>query len=74
VIVNEPSRVVITFTVASLGPGAYDCPDNDAVRSVVTLDEPLGDRDLVDGACLDDTRLQQSLRCEARGVRYEPSS
>ncbi len=45
-------QVVITIGVEPLGPGGHDCQGNDVVEYVVELPEPLGDRDLVDGACL----------------------
>lgn len=52
-VVYEDDRIVITVDVATLGDGAYTCPGNDVVPVVVELDEPVGERTLVDGACLD---------------------
>lgn len=55
--VNEPSidradgELVITFTVSPGDPPAAECPSNDLVEYVIELDEPIGDRVLVDGAC-----------------------
>src|SRR5690554_393846 len=49
----EGDRIVITVDVAALDDGAYSCPSNDVVLVVVELDEPIGDRTLVDGACLE---------------------
>lgn len=55
--VNEPTvdrtdgELVITFTVSPGDPPAADCPSNDLVEYVIELDEPVGDRVLVDGAC-----------------------
>lgn len=74
-IVSEPDRIVITFTVVALNPSAtYTCPGNTAVRTVVDLDEPLGDRSLVDGACLDGSPAQRTSSCETGPVRYEAPS
>lgn len=74
-IVSEPDRIVITFTVAALNPSAtYTCPGNTAVRTVVNLDEPVGDRSLVDGACLDGSPAQRSVVCETGPVRHEATS
>jgi hypothetical protein len=46
---NEDA-VVVTFSVRSLVQGAAACPSNPATAIRVTLDEPLGDRMLLDGA------------------------
>lgn len=48
---EEDEQVVITATVAQNGGGGADCQDNDAVVVPVQLEEPIGDRELVDGAC-----------------------
>jgi len=45
------SQLTVTFSAAPLAPGALRCPLNDRVPYVVTLDRPIGNRDLVDGAC-----------------------
>ncbi len=45
-------RVVIETPVADNGSDAAECPSNDAVSVTVRLGEPLGNRSLVDGACL----------------------
>ncbi|MBA2632099.1 MAG: hypothetical protein H0U86_03690 [Chloroflexi bacterium] len=41
--------VTITFAVRPLGGGAQDCPGNPSTPVMVRLDEPLGDRALLDG-------------------------
>ena len=46
----DDDEIIITFTVAPIS-GDQECPSNDAVPFVVELDEPIGDRRLVDGAC-----------------------
>jgi hypothetical protein len=50
-IIYEPDRVVVAFTVEPLG-GDQDCPSNPATRVRVELSEPLGDRELLDGGML----------------------
>lgn len=52
-VIYEDTRIVVEVDVAALGDGAYSCPGNDVVPIVVELTEPVRDRTLVDGACLD---------------------
>lgn len=42
--------IVITFRVAPLPSGAYNCMGTIGTRYVVDLDEPIGDRVLIDGS------------------------
>lgn len=49
----EADRIVVTFEVEALPPGSYSCPGNDWVPYQVDLGVPIGERPLVDGACLD---------------------
>ena len=48
---EEDEQVVITATVAQNGDGAANCQGNDVVVVTAQLEQPLGDRELVDGAC-----------------------
>ncbi len=48
----DAQRVVLTFAVEPDEPSAANCLSNDQVRFDVTLEEPLGERELVDGHCL----------------------
>lgn len=50
-VVEKDDEVVVTFTVAPLREGVALCPANKPVPYSVTLDRPLGDRVLLDGAC-----------------------
>jgi hypothetical protein len=68
----EDDRILIRTDVAPLPEGAYGCPDNDWVGVTLELGEPLGDRELVDAACLDD-RAAATVFCEDDGVRWRPS-
>jgi len=49
VIIYEPDRVLVIFTVDPLPDGAYTCPGNPPTQVPVELSEPLGDRQLLDG-------------------------
>lgn len=51
VLIIGETEIVVTFTVEPLPPGQYTCPSNDVVAYVVDVGEPVGRRDLVDGAC-----------------------
>ena len=68
--VNDPSidrtdgELVITFTVSPGDPPAANCPSNDLVEYVIELDEPVGDRALVDGACRT-TEAAEATFCES---------
>lgn len=59
----DEDRIIVQVDVAPLGAGDYTCPGNDAVPVSVQLAEPLGDRELVDGACLDGDTTRTSM-CE----------
>jgi hypothetical protein len=59
----DTSEVVVTFRPPDLPPGPYTCGSNAPTVVEVDLGEPLGDRVLVDGGCLEDGRLPPNL-CE----------
>ena len=48
-VIYEPDRVVVIFTVDPLPSGAYNCQGNPSTRVRVDLSEPLRDRRLLDG-------------------------
>ena len=74
VVSADGEQVVVTFSVESLPPdGEYECPANDAVPYVVELDEPLGDREIVDGACLQGEAASTS-HCAEGAIRWPPSA
>lgn len=68
-IVIDDSRIVITFTVESAPAGR--CPTNDAVPYVVDIGQPIGDRQLVDGACLPGGAAASTMWCGPDGVRWK---
>ncbi len=75
VIVTEADQVVITFSVDPLDPTLdYTCPPNDANAVLVHLDEPLGNRSLVDGACLGESPARETSLCETGAVRFQAPS
>lgn len=49
---EEDDQVVVTFAVERLARRDQTCPGNAPVPGGVDLDRPLGDRELLDGACL----------------------
>lgn len=64
----EEQRIVIEVDVAPYDADAADCQENDAVPISVDLDEPVGERDLIDGACLDGEAMATTY-CET-AVRW----
>ena len=67
------SNIVVTFTVEPLPPGTgARCPGNDQVAYTLDLGEPIGDRQLVDGACVTDGDAGTTSYCADSGVRWQP--
>lgn len=71
VVSADGERVVVTFSVEALPDGDYACPGNNSVPYVIELGEPLGDRELVDGACLSGDAASTSF-CAEGAVRWSP--
>jgi hypothetical protein len=66
-------QVVLTFVVEPGEPSSATCPGNEPVAYDVSLEEPLGDRQLVDGQCLADGAARNIADCDVkRGVRFTP--
>jgi hypothetical protein len=70
VVANE-DQVIVTLYVEPLPPGHYTCPGNKVVSHVVALDEPIGERQLVDGACLAGEAVSTTM-CSDGAVRWSP--
>ncbi len=68
----EDARIVIGASVAPLEGDAHDCRGNEVVPVTVELDQPIGDRELVDGACLDGGAGVGTSFCSDDGVRWGP--
>ena len=64
--------VVVTFSVAPLDFDVRTCIPNEEVPFVVNLAEPIGERRLVDGACLDDSEASPTGFCRSGPVRWSP--
>ncbi|MFT4468572.1 hypothetical protein ACMX2H_01555 [Arthrobacter sulfonylureivorans] len=67
----ERGRIVIRTDVEPLTGDAYNCQGNDAVPADVELSEPVGNRDLVDAACLGGEAVE-TVFCEDGPVRWSP--
>jgi hypothetical protein len=72
VVTLEADRILIRTDVAPLPEGNYDCQGNDRVPVTIELGEPVGDRELVDAACLEETASSTGF-CQDDGVRWRPS-
>lgn len=67
----DEDEIVVTFTVEELPDGNYTCPGNDEVPFVVEIGEAIGQRTLVDGACLDGEAASTSF-CSEGSNRWTP--
>lgn len=66
----EDARIIVTIDVEALPDDmAYTCQTNDTVEVTVTLTEPVGERVLVDGACLESEAGGTSYCDDPTGVR-----
>lgn len=68
----DASQIVVTFTVAPAEPGGHTCPSNDIVKFVVDVGEPIGNRELVDGACRNGSDAATTSWCADGAVRWAP--
>lgn len=69
---ESPDEVVVTFRVSPGEPAEADCPDNAAEPYTLVLDDPLGQRRLVDGGCLGGAAAAGTSECKDGGVRATP--
>jgi hypothetical protein len=72
---EDAAQIVVTFAVDALPPGAQTCPGNNRVPTVVKLREPIGQRQLVDGACDPGGAAASTAWCRpefANPVRWQP--
>jgi hypothetical protein len=67
----ERGRIVIRTDVEPLTGGAYECQGNNTVPVDVELSEPVGNRDLVDAACLGGEAVTTAF-CADGPVRWSP--
>jgi hypothetical protein len=66
--------VVLTFTVEATGDGFFTCPGNNQVSHLVDLGQELGNRSLIDGACVSSELAAGTERCSDEGVRWVPAA
>lgn len=66
------TRIVVTFTVERATDGGHRCPDNAQVRYTVNIGEPIGNRQLIDGACVSEGEAKTTSFCTDAGVRWNP--
>jgi hypothetical protein len=70
------------WRLAPYSPGQSDdvqtCEETEEIPYDVTLDEPLGDRRMVDGQCLPGGEAETTTLCSTGGIRFpaapEPTS
>ena len=67
----EKDRILIRTDVEPLPEGAYTCEGNDSVPVTVDLAEPVGERALVDAACLGGDAVG-TLPCSDGAIRWRP--
>ncbi|MEV7646836.1 hypothetical protein [Arthrobacter sp. NPDC089319] len=67
----ERDRIVIRTDVEPLTGDTYDCQGNNTVPVNVELSEPVGNRDLVDAACLGGDAVG-TVFCTDGPVRWSP--
>jgi hypothetical protein len=76
-VVVTDAEVVVTFTAEALGGGFHRCPSNEWVPYRVDVDQPIGDRALVEGHCSPGGAAVGTVFCseESGGaVRWQPGS
>ncbi|RIQ18887.1 hypothetical protein [Jiangella rhizosphaerae] len=66
------AEIVVTFRVEPDDPGAADCQGNDWVPYEVSVNEPIGDRALIDGQCRPGGAAEQTVFCDPGPSRWTP--
>lgn len=72
-VVYEQERIVVNMSVEPIDAGPHDCQDNETVPYQLNLEEPVGNRQLVDGGCADSS-LSGTTACSDGGVRWKPEA
>lgn len=73
VVTYEDDRILIEARAAPNGLDGAGCPENDVVAQTVELDEPVGERALVDALCLDEPYSSYVWCDGTQGVRWTPA-
>ena len=74
IVAYTADRITITARVEPNGLTEANCQGNDVVRSVVDLTEPVGQREIFDGVCLDRAYADYAWCRDDGGVRWAPSA
>lgn len=64
------SQLVVTFEVERDADNSGDCQATALVPYEVKLSEPIGDRRIIDGACLPEGEATTTSFCRSEGVRW----
>lgn len=65
--------VLVGLVVEPLKGNAQTCQSNEAVPYTLTLDEPLGQRRLVDASCAQNSEQDSATEsCQSDAVRWTP--
>ena len=67
------TEIVVTFTVAPVTSGFHNCLGNRPAARSVNIGKPIGERRLVDGACLTG-EAKSTSHCSQGAVRWSPTS
>ncbi|MCC6498400.1 MAG: hypothetical protein IT193_19300 [Propionibacteriaceae bacterium] len=65
------TQIIIRANVKPAATGGARCPGNNSVPVTLTLDEPIGNRDLLDASCLEGDAVS-TLPCAGGSVRWTP--
>lgn len=68
----KSDRIIVTFMVSPGEPGSANCQGNPEVPYRLALPEPLGERALADGQCLNNDDVARTSFCADGGFRYQP--
>ncbi|MGO2937274.1 MAG: hypothetical protein ACTICQ_06830 [Glutamicibacter arilaitensis] len=64
-------QIVIGIAVEPAEGDTHTCPGNETVPYTLELDEPVGDRTLIDASCLEGIG-QKTTACQDGGIRWSP--
>ena len=68
----QSEKVIVVLSLEPVPEAAQDCPENETVPFQLLLDQPLGERELIDGTCMDN-EYEKTVMCSDQGVRWNPS-
>lgn len=68
----QSEKVIVTVSVEPQSDGPQNCPENETVPFQLVLEQPLGERELIDGTCIGQ-KQENTVMCSDHGVRWKPS-